>query len=388
MTIEVDGRFKVPLHQTLCEDFPRYYSLRDLFSNPKREVTIVDVNTNREDHLLYKYPAGELVFDEMIAIPSYPRATAHLVVRKYAASFEQATLPYREGILIKSAAAIHDCTYFGLESEPFSWRFTGELRCEFIDNLIREYDDREEVNPDCPNHPSNNPMRLLDPFRDGLILEHPFAQALHKQSRGILKSLIEELKATEAPPKRDVTNENLNRRLDNLSREVSKILERRVKELEEEIPPGATDKGTIEQLPIGLHIIPPDEQPVVVNQPKTFSIIVKHNEGLEESLPIDVRSSNADVKVRTSPVYFKKLLEGGTVGSTTFTVEGSKVGTEAFVEAHCGGYENVVLVRVIEPPLPSELPEGLSFDKPLYHLRINKEKNLTLWLQTATKPDD
>lgn len=388
VTIEVGSRFKVPLHETLLEDFSRYYSLRDLFSSPKREVTIVDLNKGRKNLLIYGYPQGEVVFDGDITIPDYPGVVARLIIRKHSTSFEQGVLPYREGILIKSAAAIHDCTYFGLESEPFSWRFTGELRCEFIDDLIREYDDREEKTPDYPNHPANNPMRLLDPLRDGLIFEHPFAQVLYTQCREILKSLIEELKATETPPKRDVTDENLSRKLDKLSREISNIFEKRVKELEEEIPPGSGDKGTIEKLPIGLHIIPPEEQPIIVDQPKTFSIIVKHYEALDDSLPINVTSSDADVIVRTSPVYLKKFLEDRKVGTTTFAVEGSKVGTGALIEAQYGGYNNLVLVNVIEPPSPPELPEGLSFDKPLYHLRINKEKDLTLWLKTATKLDD
>jgi len=37
---------------------------------------------------------------------------------------------------------------------------------------------------------------------------------------------------------------------------------------------------------------------------------------------------------------------------------------------------------VVEPPPPPELPEGLSFDRPLYHLGINKEKTVILWLQS------
>jgi hypothetical protein len=186
VTIDVESRFigRIPHHETLVKDFSRYYSLRDLFSNPNREVTLVDRNRKREDPLRYTYVGGELVYDDDIAIPDYPMAKARLVIFKHPTPFEQGTLtlaPYREGILVKSAAAIHDCTYFGLESEAASWRFTGQLSCEYIDQLIREYDDREEANPDNPNHPANNMQRLLDPFRDGLILEHPFVRALYNK---------------------------------------------------------------------------------------------------------------------------------------------------------------------------------------------------------------
>ncbi|MEW6620917.1 MAG: hypothetical protein AB1422_16550 [bacterium] len=394
VTIGVEGRFEVPQHQTLLYEFSRYYSLREIFSNPDREVKLVDLNKNREDPLSYPYRhrPGEEIFNESFSVPKYPEATAHLMIYKHISSFEQGILPSREGILIKSGAAIHDCTYFGLESEPFSWRFTGELCCKFIDNLIREYDDREEANPDNPNHPEDNPIRLLDPFRDGLILEHPFAQELYKRGKEILRPFIEELKSAEAHPKQNVTNEDLERKLDNLSKEVSRVFERKLIEIEKEIPTGDIADQTIISRPNGLHIIPLSEKEeisILVDQPKTFSIIVKHYEDLDESLPIDIKSSDPDnIRVRTSPVFLKKFSEDKKVGRATFTVEGSKIGAEAFIEVRYNGYDKLMLVKVIEASPPAEVPEGFSFEKPLYHLQLGKEKTLTLQLKTATKKLD
>lgn len=154
------------------------------------------------------------------------------------------------------------------------------------------------------------------------------------------------------------------------------------REMEEETVTGSEPVGLLEKLAVGLHIIPPGEELVVVNEPKTFSIKVKHYETLDESLPITVESSDADVKVRMSPVYLRKFSEDRRVGATTFTVESSKVGAEAFIEARYDGYNNSIQIKVVEPPPPPVLPEGLSFDKPLYHLGINKEKILILWLNT------
>lgn len=383
VTIEVDNRFRIPQHETLVKDFSRYYSLRDIFSNPAREIVIVDVNQNREDPLVYRFPQGKVLFNDDLEIPKYPDAIAHFVIREHKSCFEQETLPYREGgILVKSTAAIHDCTYFNLEQEPFAWRFSGELHCAYIDKLIREYEDREEANPDNPNHPTNNQIRLLDPFRDGLMLEHPFAKALYNKCRKILKPFIEELKEAEQESRRDVTDEELNKKLDSLSKEISKIFEEKTKELEEDIQSGSIESGTIEKLPIGLIIIPPEEHPIVVNKPKTFSVIVKNYETLNTSQPVYISSSNPeDVRVRNKSVFFKKILKEGKVGRTSFTVEGSTIGTEAFIEARYNGFDNSVHAKVIEPPSPPEVPEGLSFEKPLYHLRINKVKKLVLRLK-------
>jgi len=384
VTIDVENRFKIPLHERLVRDFSRYYSLRDIFSDSSREVIIVDLKRGRKDLLKYIFPEGDVVFDNDLEIPDYPDAKAHLIMRRHATPFDQCDLPYREGILIKSGAAIHDCTYFGLDIEPFSWRFSGELRCEFIDKLAREFDDLEDQNPDRPNHPENNPQRLLDPFRDGLIREHPFVQALYKKCREILKPLIEEIK--EEKPKREVTDENLDEKLNQLSKAISRLFEKKLIDLEEEIHTEDIDESKIKQLGLGLHIIPPEEQPIIVNNPKTFSIIVKHHEVLDISLPINVISSNPDnVKVRLSPIFIKKLSEDGKLGRSTFTVESNKVGSEAIIEALYGGYNNLILVKTVELPLP-EFPNGLSFEKFQYRLGINKVKTLILRLNSSTKP--
>ena len=387
VTIDVGENFRMPHHKTLEAEFSRYYSLRDILSNPEREVSLADVNSGAESRVVYVYPAGETVFDGDVVIPGYPEAAAHLVIRRHESAFEMGQqLPYREGILVKSAAAIHDCTYFGIDSEPVAWRFTGELHCGFIDKLVREYDDREEASPDSPNHPEDNPMRLLNPHRDGLLGEHPFAQALYKGCGEVLRPLVDDLKAAEAPPKRHVSGESLDRKLSRLSVKISKLFEEKARALDEDIPAGRVDTGLIDELSIGLHIIPPGEYAIVVSEPKTFSIIVKHYEALGDSLSVSVTSSHPDeVNVRASPVPLQRFSDDGKVGRATFAVCGSKAGIEAIIEARCSGYEELLLLTVTEPPPPPELPVGVSFEKPKYHLRINREKALLLSLRTPSR---
>ncbi|MCH8010493.1 MAG: hypothetical protein IIA61_00850 [Candidatus Marinimicrobia bacterium] len=386
VTIHVEGRFKVPLHERLIKEFSRYYPLRDIFSNTNREVILLDLNKKRKDKLFYKYPTGEIVLESDFTIPHYSQAKFHFILRKHSSPFEQESSLYREGILVKSNVTIHDCTYFGLASEPSVWRFTGEVTCEYIDDLVREYDDREESDPDYPAHPKYNPQRLLDPFREGLFIEHPFSRALYDKCKEILRPFIEELKTAEESSKRNVTNKKLESKLNSLSKKISKVFERKLKELEDRIPPGTIDKGAIDNLSIGLHIIPPNEQTIIVNIPKTFSIIVKHYEALNKSLPISIISSDPeDVKISPPYVFLKKLSDYGRIGKSTFKVESSKIGAEAYIEARSNGYDASVLVKVIDQPPPLELPEGLSFEKLKYHLQINKPKKIAIWLKTSDR---
>ncbi|MFH2104545.1 MAG: hypothetical protein ABIJ39_14450 [Chloroflexota bacterium] len=389
VTIEVSNRFNVRQHGKLAEEFPRYYSLRDIFSSPKREVVLVDLSQDRKSKLVYKYPEGKIVYDDEFAIPNYPGAKAHLLIRKHDTPFTQDRSLYREGILVKSGVAIHDCIYFGLDSEPLAWHFTGELRCDFIEQLVREYEDREEENPDAPEHPSENPIRLLDPMRDGLIAEHTFAQQLYKKCSDILRPFIEELKKAEADTKRDVVDEDLTKKLNNLSKEASKLFEDKLRELGEEDSTVTLTDAEIARLGAGLHIIPPGEQNIVVGQSKTFSVMVKHYEAIDPSWMVDITSSNPQaIGVRSSPVPFKQYLEEGTIGRTTFTLEGVKLGAEEYIEVRCGLYSDLLSARVIAPPPPEQIPDGLTFEKPHYTLQILKEKPLTLRLKSNVNHSD
>ncbi|MFN8385663.1 MAG: hypothetical protein U0X92_04475 [Anaerolineales bacterium] len=389
VTIEVNSQFIIPNHAKLVGDFSRYYSLRDIFSNSNRTVVMKDLSQNREDPLIYKNPDGQIIFNEDFVVPSYPKAIAHLIIRKHETPFSQERLPYREGVLVKSSATIHDCTYFNLESEPLAWRFTGELRCDYIDQLILEYEDQEEANPDSPSHPPENPTRLLDPSRDGLIGEHPFIQKLYKNGTDILRGFIDELKATEETKKRDVVDDNLNKKLKDLSKEVSKLFESKLRELEEDETTTPLDESAIFALGAGLHIIPPSVANIFIDQSKTFSVIIKHYEPIDPSLTVEIVSSNPDIAaVRLSPIHLKKISDDGTIARTTFTIDGLNLGNEIYIEARSGIYENLLTVNVITPPEPALVPDGLTFEKSSYVLQVNKEKSITLRLKTMANPKD
>jgi len=386
VTIEVEHTYRIPLHSKLVDILSRYYSLRDIMGNTNREVTLFDVNTGKLDRLIYRYPEGNVIYDEIIELPGYPDAEAHLIIRQHNTNFQVTAMPLREGILIKSGAAIHDCTYFQLEPELYSWRFSGELVCDYIDGLVREYDEVEESSA-RPTHSANNPILLLNPDRDGLVEDHPFTMILKQKGRQVLRLYINSLKEAEEEPKRIVSDEYLNKKLDNLSKEISRIFEKKLKELDEDVLSGSEAVGLIRNLPVGLHIIPPGEEPIVVNIPKVFTIKIVGYEPLDGSLPITIESSNTNIKVRATPVYLRRFSEDRKVGTTTFILESEIPNEESLIEIGYDGYDNVLLITTVEPPPPPLLPDGLSFDKPKYQLQINREKSIYLWLKASTNKE-
>ncbi len=273
VTIEINRSIKIPQHEHLVSNLSRYYSLRDINSNPGRKIILVDINKKRENRILYRYPEGIEVFRETIDIPEYPDAKPELVILQHNVAFEHERKPYREGILIKGKAAIYDCTYFELESEPYVWRFSGSVSCPYIDRLVKEYDDLEEMG--VFEHPSSNPFRMINPERDGFIAEHPFIEKLFSQCKSILRTYVEQLKNKEEPQHHSVTNQELNKKFEDLSRAISPLFEKDLIELQEEIIEGAEPGDVANSLPKGLHIIPGGEQYIVCGNKKTFTVIVK-----------------------------------------------------------------------------------------------------------------
>lgn len=381
VTIEVGSEYRIPQHDRLLDILSRYYSLRDIMSNPRREIVLSDVRSMQSSRLAYEYPEGSVVLDEDFEIPGYPDAKAHMLVRRHETAFHIDTLPLREGVLVKSGAAIHDCTYFRLEPDVYCWRFTGEVRCDYIDTLIRQYDDRESSSL-APVHPSTNPIMLLDPDRNGLDDNHPFTVAINQLCRKLLKGLVDELRIHETPPKKKVSNELLDKKLDSLSAAISRLFENKLRELEEDIGSTSEKQGTIANLPVGLHIIPPGEEHIIVNVPKVFTVKIVGYQELSGSSPINISSSNQSIAVRSSPVYLKRFSEDARVATTTFILESDVVGAESLIEVNYSGYNDVLLVDVIAPPMPPDLSPGLSFDKPIYHLKVNKDKTLYIYLST------
>lgn len=389
VTIEVDDRFKIPQHDKFLSDFSRYYSLRDIFSSKNREIILVDINNNKEDKIVYDIiPYSKKVFDSHIKIPEYPEATATLVIYQYDTPFENEQLPKREGILVKSGAAIHDCTYFRCESDPYTWRFRGELKCNYIDKLVLEYDELEESNPNKPNHSIANPVRILDPDRDGLIGEHPFISNLYTACRENLKSCVEVLKKSEDKPKHKVINEDLQNKLKLLSKEISKIFETKLNDLEEEIVDVNTEIGEVNKLRLGIHFVPfGDPFTLYKNSPKIFSIIVKDKDRLNEDLPIYLINANEKIRISEKMISFNKIWNDAKIASSTFRVESDTVGEETIIEARYNGFSELLYLRVGDIKPEEEIPTGLTFEKEAYRVILGKEKNILVRLRTNRHVD-
>ena len=388
VTLEVRARFQIPPHSTMLEKFARYCSLRDIFSNDRREITLVDLGRRdpHEDRLAYHYPSLPPCLDTTFPVPGYS-AVAHLTILRHPQPFEEdkhgANKPYRNGgLLVKSAAAIHDVTLFSFENDPYAACLSGVLRCDHIDDLVRQFDELEGASPDNALHSDANPIRLLSPDRDGLVAEHPFTKALYSSAENRIKILVDEERKKEEAAARSVETRDLRRDLDEVGKMAARYLEEKYRELEEQ-PPGIPTS-----IPEGLSIIPPNQFPLPFNTTKTFSVYVRAQSPLASGSMVRVVSDNDGICVQKSEVPLTVGEDDPCMGHTTFRLEGRVLGAEGFVSASLNGYQDVVLIEVIEqpeePPVFDEaVPTGLSFERDSYELVLSKPRKLAVRLCPA-----
>lgn len=376
VTLEVDKAFRSPRHSTLVEMFPRYYSLRDIMSDPSRRVLLVNLNQRGHpgDRLHYRYPAGALEVDEDFPVPGYPAAIAHLRIWSHAGRFdEDKNSPYREGgILVKSRRAIHEITLFKFESDPYAAWFFGKLECPYIDTLIEEYDDRYSRGE---SHPATNPVRIITRRREGLAPEHPFTKALYGATEEFLQTLVEKKKEEDFERHRRIENERTRARLDKLARAASRFVVEKVKEFEEEVDLSAV-------LSSGLlrpdFVIIPGGCKIPVGKVKTFSVRAKVGRGEQSEVEVNLCPGSTGVRLLNTTVLLEEDPDIGNALRGSFKVQGISVGGQATLKATWDGFEARAYAEVVEAVSPPEPPGEFRFERPHYYVVYGKDKAIRL----------
>jgi hypothetical protein len=181
VTIKLDPEIKLPHLQTLAADLPWHYALRDIMAADSDSSVCIRKLGDKAPLIQLVSPRieGELVVDEKFAIGGYDGADARLRIWKAPEPLEETEARFsRFGILIKGKRAIHECSLLADEfrKDPHARRYFGRLECEYIDDLLIEYDTRLKQGE---RHSPENPRLLVDPNRRyGLERRHPFALKL------------------------------------------------------------------------------------------------------------------------------------------------------------------------------------------------------------------
>lgn len=376
VTIDVDPRYDAPRHSTLVEKLPAHYALRDIGSDPKRNLVLVNLNDpeHKADHLLYKYPEGKLVLGDaegQFEVPGYPGARATLRIWRARERFvEDSHSPYRQGgILVKSKRAIHEVTLFALENDPYAEWFFGKLECPYIDELIKQYDACFEAKTSAP---ASNPIRLLSRQRDGLVQEHPFAKALFSEAEKRLRALVEQERQKDEERRCRVENEDTAKALRKLASAASKFMQDKLREFEIE----ATGRQGVLQMTGQLSIVPPTCL-LEPGENKYFSVLAKEELIARAGPIVSLCLEGKGVELTATEVWLSARKDRPEIHSGTFRATGKEPGALCLVRVRLGEVMAEAVIQVQEREVPA-IPPGLSFDHTSYHIRFGKAKRLML----------
>ncbi len=372
VTVEVEPTFVCPKHQTILDRLSKHYQLRDINSDPRREVTLVDLNVDTVDGVRYGRPSLTEVVTQEVQIPEYENVPAVITIfrspERYENSANDTGRP--EGLLLKGRRAIYENSLFSFENNPHSHWFSGSVTCEFIDALALRYDNAAAAGEE---HDALNPIPIISRSRDGLEHEHPFYKALSRSVDSVLGELVraEELKANVGEVREDA---KLRRSLDALGRDLGQLIDADLREIDDNGLGG--DGGTDKDAPI--RIIPPN--PVLyMGEDKTLSVIVVKDldantldievdpEGVIEildAMPISLVPHPQKADVLIARVHIRPVIEE----------------EQTFLTIRCGSAEAVAVVEVRperEDPDPDP-PTELEFEHDRYRLSLGKRRQLLL----------
>jgi hypothetical protein len=371
VTLTVDSRFTCPQHSTLVDKLSRHYQLRDINSDPRRELTLVDLNSGDSESIRYGLPSlvEEVACD--VDIPGYD-AVARLRIWRLPERAENATNdPLRpEGILIKGNRAVYENTLFSFESNIHGHWFTGSLTCPMIDTLARSYDDRESRGQ---QHTADNPTPIITRTRDGLEHEHPFYKALIESVEPHLARLVkaEEKKARETQAHESA---RLRRAFDLLGRDLAQLVDADLREVDEDGLGGGQGSGGSEP----IRIIP--ENPVLyIGEDKTLSVVVMKAVGASE-FNVEVDPEGVVQVLDTNPVELRQHPRRHDCLIGQIHLRPLIEDEETLLSVTCGESDAVATVyvrpeREIPDPIP---PSTLEFEKKKYQLAHKRRRNLVL----------
>jgi hypothetical protein len=256
VTLDVQPRFTVRTHDNMLKYLRRHFALRPiLLDREHREVTLEDVNQSREDKVIYDMPRGKCLADnQRLDVPGYSGAQAVVSLWESDSTLDD-SFPreyWQHSLLITSGRAAYEVFDGGKFSrEPWSihlGRLYGSVDVSAINRLIREYDDRLDRSEPIE---TANPLRLVKRDRSGLVgrSEHPFVEALYATLEEFLAPHIERIRAEAETQSPVPVNDETRRRLTEVGRLMSRLLQ-------EESTEGGLEGLEGSLPPLGLSVIP------------------------------------------------------------------------------------------------------------------------------------
>lgn len=382
VTIRMDASQKIPRIESIVRDLSWHFALRDILSEHSPTCAFIKRlgSKDKPDKLVYYHPEGELVWNDRYEIPGYSGVKATLKIWKHKEAFNDPSERFRRsGLLIKGSRAIHECSLLYSEFEKdsvYAKKYFGRIECDYIDVLLKEYDDRREAGE---THPSDNPFLLIDPNRQsGLRREHPFTKAFFRLPAERLRALIATDKAAEKNERRRIASQETQSRLDQLAKAAGKFLKQQLEDVEELTLGESVDEKSFSKQGILLY---PTYIRVALGETRTITVYVKKRfvQGIGDT--IQIRSDSSALAVLDPEINLRphKTKEDRFIAS--FKVRGEKITELAYIQASCNNLPPAeAIAEVVEYHLQDhKFTSRVEFEHKTYTLGEKVGKTLLLF---------
>ena len=163
----------IPNSKKIVESLSNHVALRGI--NEKHMVIFNDLRANQTSILKPTKPKGALLIDKEVTVRGYAKKAWLQVWKLNERQLGECDEYSLHGIIIKDKKTNFQNTFLDLRSRPEIGWFHGELLCEEIDDLNRQFDENESNRESVDiKIVEKNPMRLAKKSRDGLDRKHPY----------------------------------------------------------------------------------------------------------------------------------------------------------------------------------------------------------------------
>lgn len=330
---------RTPQFENLKLQLIKYFELRDILQNDKREIILRYHRQNgpEEEKLVYKPIRANKIEEKTFKLSEIPEAEINLEIYEAEEDIPavQDKFLSERGFLICSKNAIHAIENFGFDYHVASARIFGRIKSDYIDFLLRT---KKEA--------------LFDPTRSGgVIKKQYFIKELYREITKILIPFYEKISSEMGginEIKDKETDDNISKALnyfnkiakdliddiDDIDGAEDPLIKKKKRKKKEDLPP-----------PDGFNFMPPYIQ-AIVNKPASVTLkLSKDFEKIKDKLAIYSENKNIVIlKDREKGWEFNE--KGFWVFRTV--IEGKNVGDYSNLIASIGTMKTKMIVEIKE----------------------------------------
>jgi hypothetical protein len=380
VSISCRGNVTRPRFETMVNKLERLVPLRDIMQNPRRKITLAYLE---EPPITLRYVLDDTlrhVEQASVEVLGYPElAELDLYEAREALPGGPGDLTRENGVLVKSGRAVHEATLFDFEMDPYGALFAGSVRWDTIDDLMREFDERDERGHE-PNR--SNPFPIISRTRDGLEKTHPAYEALRKAVDPVLAQHIARRRAEDANLAAETTQTR--RRLSQLARIVTRFSLAKEEELELELSSGFGGEAHM----AALRIIPRVKR-LEFGEEATFTVIARRDAVREMPAEVGLAVSSeilGIIEVSQHRLRLDEIEESALLRGSFTVIAGSAKGNAVVAVTMAGSEPCRAAIEVAEPMREeardggdtAQTPASFSFEREHYSVPLAKRRLLRL----------